>query len=1759
MVNGLCISSSFQSLHRAVYGPQHIPVKVELKIAVSTVHTDHWDHCLQTGERMGADVFSDCIFFIRVNSLSLKVKKKLRNTITLNGGEISLVLSEKCTHAVVNNSTTLNSTQQKKIEKYGISVVNPDFIWKSVQEERLIDVEDQNVQKFQSFSINLTEELKKPFLDRFVNEEKTVESNMEEDMDFEGNDNDENTLDNSEVAKYSCFQKEEEYAIVELLFLTGQCPLSYRISTVYGLPNTSEKQVTFSLVDTAEKACEKYEHRINDVKNKGFTQIDRIPLQAENLASKALQKVLLGEAINITELSPEVAGLVGSIWMDALGHLDSILSCPVQIISLNDLSKAEGILCLIRKALINKDKEEDICEMMQEFYRFIPHKEKIQNDINMKFLTDKQDLCQVIRDMINVIENRSCIFTPSSTAKYKALRCRIEHIDPNSAEFLQVKQSILDHNHSNGQFNILRVFRVGRLSEITNFKSDLGNVKSLLHASSPCNFVGILSRGLMLPEIIVGEFGGERTDIGNLGSGIYFSDSISTSIKYSHPSSVTGSRLLMVCDVALGNCADVFRRDYTITEPPNGFHSVHGVRRKDRLNSDFSDDEYVVYDVKQIQMRYIVQFSTDGDYVHPLYESLFSSIDETPDHRPIQPEPSDDVLLELPEGQVTKGGLEGSDGQQVPLQRIDVKAQVVDLAAKVVMFQTYKNESSFPIEAKYVFPLDSTAAVCGFEAFINGKHIIGEVKEKQQAHREYRSAISEGHGAYLMDQDAPDVFTVSVGNLPPKATVIIKITYVTELEFRFNHIAFSIPGNVAQWQKDKALKENTQDTVAKVGIESDMAPEGSFSFDMSIEMPRKLQSIICWTHKIKLKKTECKAVVQTEESSSFGDDGLTIYIYVEITYIPRMWVEKHPDEDSEACMLIFQPEFNNHYEEAYMTICLDCSNSMESCFRSAKQLALLALDNIYSSYRNVVLFGSNYKEFFYCPKTYQTNDTSNMEQFIKEAKPNMGSTEFWKVLQSLCLLRPKTGRHKVLLISDGHVQNENLVFQILNKNKNHINLFTCGVGTTANKHMLRCLAQYGSGAFEYFADKSKSKWTDQMEKQKKRLDSAACTAASVKWRQYNQNSEILQAPANIPAIFYEDSLFVYGFVSNCTQATLKALVSGEELENMVSTTELQKTTGTILHTLTARALIKDYEDGILQEKENENEMKKQEMKSLIIQLSKEYSLVTQFTSFVAVEKRSADEDIDTEPNVLEIISAEDVDILPYMGWSSPDDEEPADKPEESDVDEDFCGLALFDDGPPEREKSISQSSEAEREVSPLSGSIFHSVEECASVQYPDNLSDSEDGGPERPESSLQRLSGPPMRLLGKGGYSLQLIEPMLLDSAEQSSQPVDCALEISREAPIRRRSSARERRMFDTAEICNAIEMDGIDSQQWTAASFGYNLKARRKPKAASAAPTMSPLSPLVGGLFGSSADPPPPPPPAAMSAAPLSAWAPPLVSGLIGSPAPPPPAAMSAAPLSTCAPRFGFTAAPPPPPGICGYLAAPILPTLFSRKVPPLPGAPPPSVCALPAAPMSAASLDIQASPEDAQQYDSNREIFHKLKKKKKRFSQHMVKERVRILHRMPIETPSWSSLSSLQSPEGYWQLSPELGTLLHINVQYLTEDYLVKKGIRSLGLRGIDTIHKLIATLLVLQIIRVHNILSEIKFKTLMKLDQSVPKSLEYSSIEKATEWARKSDQQYPGICMRLGLGKDWDQATRHLLGLDPIAATSDLYSVLHCLFVV
>jgi len=135
----------------------------------------------------------------------------------------------------------------------------------------------------------------------------------------------------------------------------------------------------------------------------------------------------------------------------------------------------------------------------------------------------------------------------------------------------------------------------------------------------------------------------------------------------------------------------------------------------------------------------------------------------------------------------------GAEMKPIPLLGVTVEATLRDYAAKVTLSQRYANSEKHPIEAVYVFPLDEAAAVCGFEAEIDGRRVVAHVEEREKAFEAYDEALAAGHGAYLLDQETPDVFTASLGNIPPGAEVLVRITTVAELPLEGDDIRFTLP------------------------------------------------------------------------------------------------------------------------------------------------------------------------------------------------------------------------------------------------------------------------------------------------------------------------------------------------------------------------------------------------------------------------------------------------------------------------------------------------------------------------------------------------------------------------------------------------------------------------------------------------------------------------------------------------------------------------------------------------------------------------------------------------------------------------------------------------------------------------------------------------------------------------------------------------------------------------------------------------------
>uniref|UniRef100_A0A672NHB2 Poly [ADP-ribose] polymerase n=1 Tax=Sinocyclocheilus grahami TaxID=75366 RepID=A0A672NHB2_SINGR len=1119
-------------------------------------------------------VFKNCTVVLDVKNVPFKEKNKLRLALLENGGNISYVINKEVRIVLIFFVEDLSSNRQRSIQKLQIPVVGTQYVWSCMDQGHLLPLTEHNLSPQLPYP---TSEFLPPsgrtlVLFRFACLPDYPFSFTQCRVYKEGDHDLPEFPSYFQVAKYSVFERVRLYSSFTLTL--------FYYWTLKKLINLKKKMVQDKLVFcvTSEDAVEAYLQLMNEMATEEFTKTHTLPPEVERLASYSLQQLLLEEKLNCSTLSQEVGVFVELVWTEALGSLNNILTVPVSRISLNDVSRGEGLLLQAQKT----EKEDEVKALLEEVNTLLPLR-MIDPPSKDKLVSKKLDLCQLIRDIINVSEATLGSPSPSSLGKYRALRCSIEVVPPQNPEFHVVSQLLQDR-----PVQIQQILRVSRGMELQLFKEDLGNIKPLLHSTSPSSFVGILSRGLLLPRVGVEQHGIERTDIGNLGGGIYFSDSLKTSVNYSKPSVTDGSRLLLVCEVALGRCKDLLKKDTTLTCAPDGYHSVHGVQRTRNRLSEFEDDEFVVYNTEQIRLKYVVQYSLEGDKLKEFQPQINTQLtDTTPDI--LSSDNSEGLESTKNPLEVMNAGLLDSSGQKLPLHAVNVRCKLMDLLCQVIIFQTYTNQSAVPIEAKYVFPLEETAAVCGFEAFINGKHVIGKVKEKEQARKEYKQAIEKGHGAYLMDQDAPDVFTISVGNLPPGATVLIKVTFITELLVRSGSIVFLLSGSVAPWQQRATLNQTTQATVEKIGV----TELQEFSLSMSIEMPYEIINLSS-SHRIKTKRTDCKAVISTLPGQTLGSEGLQVSFSLSNIHMPRMWVENHPGKDSQACMLVFYPDFKSSGVSSSggpssvsdVVILLDSSKSMQGDnMLNARRISLQVLKSLDRSLKiNIISFSTD-------------------EASESSCGGSGGSTDLWRPLRSLSLLPPCRGVRNILLLSDGHVQNQPLTLQLVRENSCHTRLFTCGLSLTANRHMLRALAQAGGGTYEFFDTKIKHTWAEKVRAQVQRMESPGCSSVAVKWQQFNPTVPLpVQAPSQLHALFSDCHTLVYGFVPHCTQVDrlyLKATL--------------------LLIVVAIRN--GDYEDGILANSEAEHEGKKAELKSYIIELSKEFSILSQFTSFVAIEER----------------------------------------------------------------------------------------------------------------------------------------------------------------------------------------------------------------------------------------------------------------------------------------------------------------------------------------------------------------------------------------------------------------------------------------------------------------------------------------------------------------------------------------------------------
>lgn len=296
------------------------------------------------------------------------------------------------------------------------------------------------------------------------------------------------------------------------------------------------------------------------------------------------------------------------------------IETPLGVLTLGQIEKGQAILDqlygIFQKKDGTKSKHADMVDLSGEFYTTIPHRigrtrAAIQAAVidTLEEFNQKQETLQLMRDMLSVNgeSGGQVLFEDEVDKKYEALRCGIGYLDPKSSAYKELEDYVERSQVKTNRIRVKSIYTLRRDEEHARFAESLGNHQLLFHGSRAKNWVGILSRGILLPKIVV-TMGVNRTDAGWLGSGIYFGNAACTTLYYTAPGK-RNTRLMAIARVALGKSKQFTKITYGIEGPPPGFHSCHGVRNTKQTPSQFEDDELVVYRPEQQRLEYLVEYA----------------------------------------------------------------------------------------------------------------------------------------------------------------------------------------------------------------------------------------------------------------------------------------------------------------------------------------------------------------------------------------------------------------------------------------------------------------------------------------------------------------------------------------------------------------------------------------------------------------------------------------------------------------------------------------------------------------------------------------------------------------------------------------------------------------------------------------------------------------------------------------------------------------------------------------------------------------------------------------------------------------------------------------------------------------------------------------------------------------------------------------------------------------------------------------------
>ena len=582
--------------------------------------------------------------------------------------------------------------------------------------------------------------------------------------------------------------------------------------------------------------------------------------------------------------------------------------------------------------------------------------------------------------------------------------------------------------------------------------------------------------------------------------------------------------------------------------------------------------------------------------------------------QPFSFDDDESVLAETPYFIVN--GAEEAD--HLPLLSNSAAVKIVGTLADVTVTQKFKNDGIKPIEAIYIFPAATTSAVYSVTMTIGNRVVKAKIKEKEQAKREYERAKTEGKSASLLEQQRANVFKMSVANILPGDLIEVELKYTELLKREDGIFEFVYPMSIG----NRYIGSDNSSTLETSNSELEQPPSvtNGDPFESTIQLDivsnTSVYDINSPSHDINQSIVAYDRVrIELGDNDSVANrDFVLRYKVGEDTIKSSVLLESSEEEN----FFLIQLDAPKRIEASYIPpreyiFVVDVSGSMSGFPLSvSKSLVTNLLSSLSEEERFNILFFAGSSSVLSKTSLQATEKNISAAKKMLSRVDSRGGTELLPAIKNVQKNAVPDGYSRsVVVVTDGYVSVEAETYKLISENLNQASYFSLGIGNSVNRELVETIAKAGFG--ESYIALNKKEGLALGEKLIDLIRNPVLTDIDIEFIGFDAGE--LQ-PEFIPDLYAQKPLLISGKWRGDAIGQIR--ISGKTGAGNWSK-DLNLADATVLNDseslkyVWARRKLSTLNDYYSLDRDDDT-------KASIIETSLQYNLLSQFTSFLAIDE-----------------------------------------------------------------------------------------------------------------------------------------------------------------------------------------------------------------------------------------------------------------------------------------------------------------------------------------------------------------------------------------------------------------------------------------------------------------------------------------------------------------------------------------------------------